>query len=142
MFAVNLSRTFSVQWPREKFSFCHVFFPAPFHAYNHPRCPLHGQILVSIVLSLPLAAWSSVIKSSYTDYRMEKLSPLGILREMDDEASLSRSHETHEFREKDEVDSMDSQNPQTWSSTRKTLLFASLMSSSLLADGYAISEFV
>lgn len=73
---------------------------------------------------------------------MEKLSPLGILREMDDEASLSRSHETHEFREKDEVDSMDSQNPQTWSSTRKTLLFASLMSSSLLADGYAISEFV
>jgi hypothetical protein len=73
---------------------------------------------------------------------MEKLSPLDILREMDEEASSSRSHETHEVREKEEVDSIDSQNPQNWGSARKTLLFVSLMSSSLLADGYAISTFI
>lgn len=73
---------------------------------------------------------------------MEKLPPLGFLREMDEEASLSRSHEAHEAREKEEIESMDSQNPQDWSSVRKTLLFASLMSSSLLADGYAIFAFV
>lgn len=68
---------------------------------------------------------------------MEKPSALDILCEMDEEASSSRSHETHEIREKEDVDSMDSQSPRGWSSTRKTLLFASLMSSSLLADGYA-----
>lgn len=56
------------------------------------------------------------------------------LRELDEEASLSRSQETRETKE---VDALDSQNPQNWSSTRKTLLFVSLMSSSLLADGYA-----
>lgn len=73
---------------------------------------------------------------------MEKLSQLDILREMDEEASLSQSHETHEVHEKEEVDTLDSKNPQNWSSTRKTLLFASLMSSSLLADGYARFAFV
>lgn len=73
---------------------------------------------------------------------MENLPPFDFLHKMDEEASLSRSHETHEGHEKDEVDSMDSQNPQNWSSTRKALLFASLMSSSLLADGYAVFAFV
>ncbi|KAJ5131691.1 hypothetical protein N7448_005849 [Penicillium atrosanguineum] len=52
-------------------------------------------------------------------------------REMDSSASLSQSHETHDS--KDGV--MDPRNPQNWSSTRKMLLFISLMSSSLLADG-------
>jgi hypothetical protein len=62
---------------------------------------------------------------------MEKLSPLEEAREMDSSASLSQSHETHDS--KDGV--MDPRNPQNWTSTRKTLLFVSLMSSSLLADG-------
>lgn len=63
---------------------------------------------------------------------MEKPSPMDTLREMDELSSLSQSHETHEMKE---VDPMDSRNPRNWSATRKTLLFVSLMSSSLLADG-------
>lgn len=62
---------------------------------------------------------------------MEKPCPFEDTREMDSAASLSQSHETHDS--KDGV--MDPQNPRNWSFTRKTLLFVSLMSSSLLADG-------
>lgn len=67
---------------------------------------------------------------------MEKPSLMDALRELDEEASLPRSQDS-ETRETKEVDALDSQNPQNWSSSRKTLLFVSLMSSSLLADGYA-----
>lgn len=63
---------------------------------------------------------------------MEKPCPFEDTREMDGTASLSQSHETLDS--KDGV--MDPRNPQNWSSTRKTLLFVALMSSSLLADGY------
>lgn len=62
-----------------------------------------------------------------------------------DSPSLSRdisTHEAHSTRsgfkednEKDNDNEMDVRNPQNWSSTRKTLLFVALMSSSLLADG-------
>lgn len=62
---------------------------------------------------------------------MEKPNLCEEARVMDSAASLSQSHETHDS--KDGV--MDPRNPQNWSSTRKTLLFVSLMSSSLLADG-------
>lgn len=95
-----------------------VFRPVSIHK-NHPRCP--------IVLFFPLPLLLII---------MEKPSLMNTLRELDEEASLSRSQETRETKE---LDVLDSQNPQHWSSTRKTLLFVSLMSSSLLADGYGIS---
>lgn len=63
---------------------------------------------------------------------MEKPCPFEDTREMDGTASLSQSRETLDSKE----DVMDLGNPQNWSTTRKSLLFVSLMSSSLLADGY------
>jgi hypothetical protein len=64
---------------------------------------------------------------------MEKPCPFEEAREMTGSASasLSQSHETHDS--KDGV--MDPRNPQNWSTARKALVFVSLMSSSLLADG-------
>lgn len=61
---------------------------------------------------------------------MEKPLTMADLREMDEDTSLSHSSDMHQSKEV-----MDS-HPRDWSSTRKTLLFVSLMSSSLLADGY------
>ncbi|KAJ6100478.1 hypothetical protein N7499_000108 [Penicillium canescens] len=63
---------------------------------------------------------------------MEKLFTIESMRDMEN-ASPSQSHETRDF--KDVAESRDSLNPRNWSSTRKTLLFISLMTSSLLADG-------
>ncbi|KAJ6089301.1 hypothetical protein N7467_004517 [Penicillium canescens] len=63
---------------------------------------------------------------------MEKLFTIESMRDMEN-ASPSQSYETRDF--KDESESRDSLNPRNWSSTRKTLLFISLMTSSLLADG-------
>jgi len=63
---------------------------------------------------------------------MEKPCPFEDTREMDGTTSLSQSRETLDSKE----DVMDFRNPQNWSTTRKSLLFVSLMSSSLLADGY------
>jgi hypothetical protein len=65
---------------------------------------------------------------------MEKLFTIESMRDMEN-ASPSQSYEARDF--KDESESRDSLNPRDWSSTRKTLLFISLMTSSLLADGYA-----
>ena len=65
---------------------------------------------------------------------MEKLFTIESMRDMEN-ASPLQSYEARDF--KDESESRDSLNPRNWSSTRKTLLFISLMTSSLLADGYA-----
>lgn len=63
---------------------------------------------------------------------MSKLAPVDELTESDGTVSPSRSLDPKH------PASMDSQDPREWSSTRKTLLFVALMSSSLLADGYII----
>ncbi|KAJ5587972.1 uncharacterized protein N7459_003737 [Penicillium hispanicum] len=59
---------------------------------------------------------------------MEKSSPVDTLREMDRAVSPSDP----EFKDSE---AMDTRAPRNWSSARKTWLFVSLMSSSLLADG-------
>ncbi|OOQ82608.1 polyamine transporter [Penicillium brasilianum] len=69
---------------------------------------------------------------------MEKTTPIDNMREVeiDGAASPSLSQETAlPDRELKNADPSDMKNPQNWSRTRKTLLFVSLMSSSLLADG-------
>lgn len=69
---------------------------------------------------------------------MEKTTPIDNMREVeiDGAASPSLSRETAlPDRELKNADPSDMKNPQNWSRTRKTLLFVSLMSSSLLADG-------
>ncbi|KAJ5112056.1 hypothetical protein N7532_000101 [Penicillium argentinense] len=58
---------------------------------------------------------------------MEKLTP--------NEREMSPLSLPHDVRESSPERDMDPRNPQNWSSTRKTLLFIALMSSSLLADG-------
>lgn len=63
---------------------------------------------------------------------MEKSSPIDA-REMDETPYQSLSPEMKELEFPRSDDPLD---PKNWSSTRKTLLFVSLMSSSLLADGY------
>lgn len=68
---------------------------------------------------------------------MEKPFTMETVRESDEDSSLAQSWESPQCKE---VDSMDSPNPQDWSPTRKTLLFLALMSSSLLADGYAPAD--
>lgn len=67
---------------------------------------------------------------------MEKPSPVYFTQEM--AASASSSLETHELEECDfdsDLEVKDPLNPRNWSSARKTMLFVSLMTSSLLADG-------
>ncbi|KAJ5260783.1 hypothetical protein N7505_009133 [Penicillium chrysogenum] len=67
---------------------------------------------------------------------MEKPSPVYFTHEM--AASASSSLGTHELKECDnnsDVEARDPLNPRNWSSARKTMLFVSLMTSSLLADG-------
>ncbi len=69
---------------------------------------------------------------------MEKPSPIYTTREME-AVSPSPSHGI-EWKNSDvgsDIESRDPLNPRNWSSARKTLLFVSLMTSSLLADGYA-----
>jgi hypothetical protein len=71
---------------------------------------------------------------------MEKPTTIDNIREVEiDRAtspSLSQSQETAlPDRELKNADPSDMKNPQNWSRTRKTLLFVSLMGSSLLADG-------
>jgi hypothetical protein len=69
---------------------------------------------------------------------MEKTTPIDNMREVeiDGATSPSLSQETAlPDRELKNADPSDMKNPQNWSRTRKTLLFVSLMSSSLLADG-------
>jgi hypothetical protein len=63
---------------------------------------------------------------------MEKPFTIESMREVEN-ATLSQSFEVLDSN--DEPDSRDPENPRNWSSTRKTLLFISLMTSSLLADG-------
>lgn len=65
---------------------------------------------------------------------MATLDPVAELNESEGTASLSRSHEDRESNFK-ASNSMESDDPRNWSSSRKTLLFIALMSSSLLADG-------
>jgi hypothetical protein len=68
---------------------------------------------------------------------MEKPSPVYFTHEM--AASASSSLGTYELKECDnnsDVEARDPLNPRNWSSARKTMLFVSLMTSSLLADGY------
>ncbi|KAJ5772778.1 hypothetical protein N7457_007674 [Penicillium paradoxum] len=66
---------------------------------------------------------------------MEK--PATVFNTLEMEAATpSRSQEKQEWKDTDsDVASGDPLNPRNWTSTRKTLLFVSLMSSSLLADG-------
>lgn len=72
---------------------------------------------------------------------MEKPTTIDNTREVEIDAStsspsLSQSQEMAlSDRELKNVGLSDMKNPQNWSSTRKTLLFVSLMGSSLLADG-------
>lgn len=73
---------------------------------------------------------------------MEKDSPINEVREMDSPSpSVSRDvcYENNLDESKESMD-MDERNPKNWTKTRKTLLFIALMSSSLLADGYVISN--
>ncbi|KAJ5761842.1 uncharacterized protein N7511_005224 [Penicillium nucicola] len=63
---------------------------------------------------------------------MEKPFTIASMREMENATSL-QSLEARDL--KDESESKDPLNPRNWSSSRKTLLFISLMTSSLLADG-------
>ncbi|KAJ6035779.1 hypothetical protein N7540_000058 [Penicillium herquei] len=64
------------------------------------------------------------------------LDPVKELTESEGTASPARSHEEiDKSSDFENPGSMESANPRKWSSTRKTLLFISLMSSSLLADG-------
>ncbi|KAJ5129166.1 uncharacterized protein N7515_005205 [Penicillium bovifimosum] len=68
---------------------------------------------------------------------MEKPIPFYTMHEME-AASPSSSRETQEWKKSHTdsgVESNDRLDPRNWSSARKTLLFVSLMSSSLLADG-------
>ncbi|EKV11584.1 MFS transporter, putative [Penicillium digitatum PHI26] len=67
---------------------------------------------------------------------MEKLSPIYFTHEMT--ASASSSLETQELKEchsNSNIEARDALKPRNWSSKRKTMLFVSLMTSSLLADG-------
>jgi hypothetical protein len=73
---------------------------------------------------------------------MEKPTTIDNMREVEIEIdgassspSLSQSQEMAPDRELKNADPSDMKNPQNWSRTRKTLLFVSLMGSSLLADG-------
>lgn len=61
----------------------------------------------------------------------EMLDPVVELNESEGMPSPAQSHHDPEKT----VVAMESQHPRNWSSTRKTLLFTALMSSSLLADG-------
>jgi hypothetical protein len=73
---------------------------------------------------------------------MEKPVPFYTMHEME-AASPSSSRETQEWKESQTdsvVESNDRLNPRNWSSARKTLLFVSLMTSSLLADGYVLAQ--
>jgi hypothetical protein len=69
---------------------------------------------------------------------MEKPTPVYKTSEIETDGATSSSLSQdmalpdHELKN---VDPSDMKNPQNWSRTRKTLLFASLMGSSLLADG-------
>ncbi|KGO67500.1 Major facilitator superfamily domain, general substrate transporter [Penicillium italicum] len=66
---------------------------------------------------------------------MEKPSPVYFTHEM---VASTSSFEMQELKEHDpnsEVKARDHLNPRNWSSARKTMLFVSLMTSSLLADG-------
>lgn len=69
---------------------------------------------------------------------MEKPTPIDDMREFEIDRATSRSHSQEmnlSDRELKNADRSDMKNPQNWSRTRKTLLFVSLMGSSLLADG-------
>jgi hypothetical protein len=68
---------------------------------------------------------------------MEKPALTESTHEMD-EASPSPSHSTQGFKSTGADSEMDNDvaNPRNWTQGRKTLLFLSLMTSSLLADGY------
>ncbi|KAJ5549705.1 hypothetical protein N7535_002358 [Penicillium sp. DV-2018c] len=73
---------------------------------------------------------------------MEKPFPFYTMHEME-ATSPSSSRETHEWKESaadSVVESNDQLNPRNWSSARKTMLFVSLMTSSLLADGYGMAR--
>lgn len=57
--------------------------------------------------------------------------------EIDSTTSASHSQEMNfSDLESKNADPSDMKNPRNWSRTRKTMLFVSLMGSSLLADGY------
>ena len=70
---------------------------------------------------------------------MEKSTPIHNMSEVEIDRATSASHSQEmnfSDRELKNADTSDRKNPQNWSRTRKTLLFVSLMGSSLLADGY------
>jgi hypothetical protein len=70
---------------------------------------------------------------------MEKSTPIHNMSEVEIDSATSASHSQvmnfsdHELKN---ADPSDMKNPRNWSRTRKTMLFVSLMGSSLLADGY------
>jgi hypothetical protein len=71
---------------------------------------------------------------------MEKPATIDNMREVEIDGATSPSlSQSQEMALPDcelkNADPSDMKNPQNWSRTRKTLLFASLMGSSLLADG-------
>lgn len=65
---------------------------------------------------------------------VEKLEPVNEMHEMHETDIVHSLCHGQGPKEPDGVDRQD-QDPRNWSSTRKTLLFIALMSSSLLADG-------
>lgn len=65
---------------------------------------------------------------------MKKPVPVNNMQEVD---TVRLSCHDQGFKDSEAGDGHD-QDPRNWSSTRKTLLFIALMSSSLLADGYVL----